>query len=179
MICFETLKQQADAWNAEHPQKNFERKPLSPGKYTAKIYKAEAKVSKAGKEYVSVTYEILDDIPKDESKFIFDMLWDPEKTWQANKLLNFLIALGLQKIEFESVIDLIVLIEGKTLKIKTKIEEGKDGYPDKAVVDIFNPEGYTAIEEPEAPIDEDELPFTVGESEPKPEPKKDEEGWNY
>ena len=177
MICFEELKKQAAAYQAEHPQKNFERKPLSPGEYTAKITKAQPKVSKAGEDYINITYEILDDIPSDESKFVFDMIFAPSTNFKTMKLFKLLNALNLT-INVENILDLIVLLEGKTLKIKTKIEENSQ-YGDKAVIDVFDEKAYTAIEEPEAPIDEDELPFTVGESEPKPEPKNDEKDWNY
>ena len=68
---------------------------------------------------------------------VFDILAESEKGLIQYKIARFLLALGLEKLGTFELVDLVKIIKNKQLLVDIKQEEAKDGYPAKAVVDVF------------------------------------------
>lgn len=78
---------------------------------------------------------------------IYDILSESEKDLVKYKLARFLIALNLTNLGNFELVDLIKVIKNKQLIVDVKQEEAKDGYPAKAVVDVFSNNIYYPMSE--------------------------------
>lgn len=108
------------------------------GTYYATIDSAEMKQSKDPTKpmYLNMGLALKDKYGKSCGK-IFDILAESDKELIQYKIARFLIALGLDKLGSFELADLVKVIKNKQLIVDVKQEEAKDGYPAKAVVDVF------------------------------------------
>lgn len=108
------------------------------GPYYATIESAEMKQGKDPTKppYLNIALALKDKHGKSCGK-IFDILSESDKELVQYKLARFLIALDLAKLGTFELIDLVKIIKNKQLIVDVKQEEAKDGYPAKAVVDVF------------------------------------------
>lgn len=108
------------------------------GPYYATIESAEMKQGKDPTKppYLNIALTLKDKYGKSCGK-IFDILSESNKELVQYKLARFLIALDLAKLGTFELIDLVKIIKNKQLIVDVKQEEAKDGYPAKAVVDVF------------------------------------------
>ncbi len=108
------------------------------GTYYATIDSAEMK---QGKDVTKPPYLNIGLTLKDKNGTtcgkIFDILSDSDKELVQYKLARFLISLGLDRLGTFELNDLVKLVKNKQLIVDVKQEEAKDGYPAKAVVDVF------------------------------------------
>ena len=115
-------------------------KPNLPetGTYYATIESAEMKQGKdvTKPPYLNIGLAIRDKNGKACGK-VFDILSESDKELVQYKLARFLIALDLAKLGSFELTDLVKIIKNKELIVDIKQEEAKDGYPAKAVVDVF------------------------------------------
>ena len=81
---------------------------------------------------------------------IYDILSESDKELVQYKLARFLIALNLAQLGTFELADLIKVIKNKQLIVDVKQEEAKDGYPAKAVVDVFKGSIYYPMSEANA-----------------------------
>lgn len=117
-------------------------KPVSlpeNGSYYATIDSAEMKQGKDPTKppYLNISLSLKDKYGKSCGK-IFDILSESDKELVQYKLARFLIALNLAKLGSFELADLVKVIKNKQLIVDVKQEEAKDGYPAKAVVDVFS-----------------------------------------
>lgn len=68
---------------------------------------------------------------------IYDILSESDKELVQYKLARFLMALDLAKLGTFELADLAKLVKNKQLIVDVKQEESQNGYPAKAVVDVF------------------------------------------
>lgn len=108
------------------------------GAYYATIESAEMKQSKDPTKppYLNIALALRDKNGKSCGK-IFDILSESDKELVQYKVARFLIALDLAKLGTFELADLVKVIKNKELIVDVKQEEAKDGYPAKAVVDVF------------------------------------------
>ena len=108
------------------------------GAYYATIESAEMKQGKDPTKppYLNIALALKDKHGKSCGK-IFDILSESDKELVQYKLARFIIALGLAKLGTFELLDLARIIKNKQLIVDVKQEEAKDGYPAKAVVDVF------------------------------------------
>lgn len=108
------------------------------GTYYATIDSAEMKQGKDPTKppYLNIGLTLKDKYGKSCGK-IFDILSESDKELVQYKLARFLLALDLAKLGTFELTDLIKIIKNKQLIVDVKQEEAKDGYPAKAVVDVF------------------------------------------
>ena len=108
------------------------------GTYYATIESAEMKQGKDPTKppYLNIAYALKDKNGKACGK-IFDILSESDKELVQYKLARFLIALDLAKLGVFELADIVKIIKNKQLIVDVKQEEAKDGYPAKAVVDVF------------------------------------------
>lgn len=108
------------------------------GTYYATIDSAEMKQGQdpTKPQYLNITLALKDKQGKACGK-IFDMLSESDKELVQYKIARFLIALGLDKLGTFELVDLVKVIKGKQLIVDVKQEEAKNGYPAKAVVDVY------------------------------------------
>lgn len=108
------------------------------GTYYATIESAEMKQGKDPTKppYLNIALALKDKNGKSCGK-IFDILSESDKELVQYKVARFLIALGLAKLGTFELADLVKIIKNKELIVDVKQEEAKDGYPAKAVVDVF------------------------------------------
>lgn len=118
------------------------------GAYYATIESAEMKQGKDPTKppYLNIALALKDKSGKSCGK-IFDILSESDKELVQYKLARFLIALDLAKLGVFELVDLVKIIKGKQLIVDVKQEEAKDGYPAKAVVDVFSGSVYYPISE--------------------------------
>lgn len=126
-------------------------KPFStpvPGTYYATIDTAEMKQPKDPSKPMYLNLKLKLKTPDGKNAgVIFDILTESEHSLMQYKLKRFLLALGVSfEGEFE-LKDLSKLCIGKEIIVDTKIEEGTDGRPDKAVVDVLTNEIYYNLSE--------------------------------
>jgi hypothetical protein len=97
---------------------------------------------------------------------IYDIIAESDKELIQYKIARFLIALGLEKLGSFELVDLIKIIKNKQLIVDVKQEEAKDGYPAKAVVDVFSGSIYYPMSEASTIFgsDTNALPFTIGDT---------------
>lgn len=116
------------------------------GTYYATIDSAEMKqgkdVTKA--PYLNISLALRDKFGKSCGK-IFDMLSESDKELVQYKIARFLTALNLVHLGNFELADLVKIIKNKQLIVDVKQEEAKDGYPAKAVVDVFSGSIYYPI----------------------------------
>lgn len=126
-------------------------KPYSvptPGTYYATIETAEMKQGKDTSKppYLNLKYKLKTADGK-HAGVIFDIISESEHSLMQYKLKRFLIAIGVSfEGEFE-LKDISKLCVGKEILLDTKIEEGTEGRPSRAVVDLFTNEIYYNISE--------------------------------
>lgn len=109
------------------------------GTYYATIESAEMKQGKDPTKppYLNICLAIRDKQGKNCGK-IYDILSESDKELVQYKLARFLISLDLAKLGTFELTDLVKIIKNKQLIVDIKQEEPKDGYPAKAVVDVFS-----------------------------------------
>lgn len=78
---------------------------------------------------------------------IYDILAESDKNLVQYKIARFLTALNLTQLGSFELADLVKIIKNKQLIVDVKQEEAKDGYPAKAVVDIFSGSIYYPMSE--------------------------------
>lgn len=78
---------------------------------------------------------------------IYDILSESDKELVQYKLARFLMALDLAKLGTFELADLAKLIKNKQLIVDVKQEESQNGYPAKAVVDVFKNNIYYSMSE--------------------------------
>lgn len=122
------------------------------GKYIATIEKAEHKLSKAGKDMLSVTFDLKTLDGKKVPGKLFDFIMDGEHNLVQYKLKRFIIACGLLEAiqeygEFE-LKDLGKLVVGKTIVVDTVIEKNEQ-YGDKLKVDTVKDRVFYELGDPE------------------------------
>lgn len=108
------------------------------GAYFATIESAEMKQGKDPTKppYLNIALALKDKHGKSCGK-IFDIISESDKELVQYKLARFLIALDLAKLGTFELVDLVKIIKNKQLIVDVKQEEARDGYPAKAVVDVF------------------------------------------
>lgn len=108
------------------------------GTYYATIESAEMKQGKDPTKppYLNIALAIRDKNGKSCGK-IFDIISESDKELVQYKLARFVLALGLEKLGTFELVDLVKIIKGKQLIVDVKQEEANNGYPAKAVVDVF------------------------------------------
>ena len=108
------------------------------GAYYATIEAAEMKQGKDPTKppYLNIALALKDKNGKACGK-IYDILSESDKKLVQYKLARFLIALDLAKLGMFELVDLVKIIKNKQLIVEVKQEEAKEGYPAKAVVDVF------------------------------------------
>ena len=118
------------------------------GTYYATIESAEMKPPKDPTKpmYLNMGLALKDRYGKACGK-IFDILAESDKELIQYKIARFLLALGLDKLGSFELADLVKVIKNKTLIVDVKQEEAKDGYPAKAVVDVFSGSIYYSLDE--------------------------------
>jgi hypothetical protein len=118
------------------------------GTYYATIDSAEMKQGKDPTKppYLNIALAIKDKTGKSCGK-IYDILSESDKELVQYKLARFLIALDLAKLGTFELVDLVKVIKNKQLIVDVKREEAKDGYPEKAVVDVFGGSIYYPLSE--------------------------------
>lgn len=133
------------------------------GTYYATIESAEMKQGKDPTKppYLNIALALKDKNGRACGK-IFDILSESDKELVQYKLARFVLALGLEKLGTFELIDLVKIIKNKQLIVDVKQEEAKDGYPAKAVVDVFAGSIYYPI---------NDAAIIFGTATPKSEPK--------
>ena len=138
------------------------------GTYYATIDSAEMKQSKDPTKpmYLNMGLALKDKYGKSCGK-IFDILAESDKELIQYKIARFLIALGLDKLGSFELADLVKVIKNKQLIVDVKQEEPKDGYPAKAVVDVFSGSIYYPMSDATTifgttTATPDDVPFTIG-----------------
>ena len=118
------------------------------GTYYATIESAEMKQSKdpTKPQYLNICLALKDKTGRACGK-IFDIISESDKELVQYKIARFLIALDLAKLGSFELADLVKIIKNKQLIVDVKQEEAKDGYPAKAVVDVFAGSIYYPISE--------------------------------
>ena len=118
------------------------------GTYYATIDSAEMKQGKDATKapYLNIGLSLKDKYGKSCGK-VFDILSESDKELVQYKIARFLIALDLAKLGSFELVDLVKIIKNKQLIVDIKQEEAKDGYPAKAVVDVFAGNIYYPISE--------------------------------
>lgn len=113
------------------------------GTYYATIISAEMKQPKdvTKNPYLNICLSLKDKTGKDCGK-VYDIISESDKELVQYKLSRFIIALGLEKLGSFELVDLIKVIKNKQLIVDIKQEEAKDGYPAKAVVNLFDGNVY-------------------------------------
>ena len=108
------------------------------GTYYATIESAEMKQGKDPTKppYLNIGLALKDQTGRPCGK-VFDILSESDKELVQYKLARFLISLDLAKLGSFELADLIKIIKNKQLLVDIKQEEARDGYPAKAVVDVF------------------------------------------
>lgn len=108
------------------------------GTYYATIDFAEMKQGKDTTKppYLNIALSLKDKNGKACGK-IFDIISESDKELVQYKLARFIIALDLARLGTFELVDLVKIIKGKQLIVDVKQEEARDGYPAKAVVDVF------------------------------------------
>lgn len=108
------------------------------GTYYATIESAEMKQGRdvTKPPYLNIALALKDKNGKSCGK-IFDIISESDKDLVQYKLARFIIALDLAKLGTFELVDLVKIIKNKQLIVDVKQEEAKDGYPAKAVVDVF------------------------------------------
>ena len=138
------------------------------GTYYATIESAEMRQGKdpTKPQYLSIGLALKDRQGRACGK-IFDILAESDKELIQYKIARFLIALGLERLGAFELVDLIKIIKNKQLIVDVKQEEAKDGYPAKAVVDVFAGSIYYPMSEASTIFgsDTNDLPFTIGNDE--------------
>lgn len=134
------------------------------GSYYATIESAEMKQGKDPTKppYLNIALALKDKQGKSCGK-VFDILSESDKELVQYKVARFLIALDLAKLGTFELADLVKIIKNKQLIVDIKQEEAKDGYPAKAVVDVFSGSIYYPISE---------AAIIFGTPAPKQEPAK-------
>lgn len=115
-----------------------------PGLYYGYVEKAEIKTSSKGNEYINMRIS-LKDMAGNKKGSIFWMFFEAD--WFLYNASRFLKAAGFimeGEIELQ---DIATLAEKKELLVVTTIEEGRDGYSDKAVPDFKTWHGFYPISE--------------------------------
>ena len=135
---------------------------LEKGIYPAVAKRAEMRVSGKGLNYLVVQLAITSD---KGSTTVFDNFFDMDKPLPRFKLAQFLRAVGTIPSGNFELKDLVKVINNRPLSVALKIEKS-DGYPDKNVVDAFDPEIYYAANQAAAPAaahpaNNDDLPFDM------------------
>lgn len=118
------------------------------GTYYATIDTAEMKQGKDPTKpmYLNISLALKDKDGKACGK-IFDIIAESDKELIQYKIARFLIALDLAKLGSFELADLVKVVKNKQLIVDVKQEEPKDGYPAKAVVDVFSGSIYYPISE--------------------------------
>ena len=121
------------------------------GTYYATIESAEMKQSKdvTKPPYLNIALALKDKNGKSCGK-VYDIISESDKELVQYKLARFVLALGLEKLGTFELVDLVKIIKNKQLIVDIKQEEAKDGYPAKAVVDVFNGSIYYPMSEANA-----------------------------
>ena len=135
---------------------------LEKGIYPTVAKRAEMRTSGKGLNYLVVQLAVSSD--KGQT-MVFDNFFDMDKPLPRFKLAQFLRAVGTIPSGNFELKDLVKVINNRPLSVALKIEKS-DGYPDKNVVDAFDPEIYYAANQAAAPAaahpaDDDDLPFDM------------------
>ena len=133
------------------------------GTYPGIAKRAEMRTSKAGSDYLVVQIAVTNE--RGQTTTIFDNFFDTDKPLPRFKLAQFLRAVGTVPSGNFELKDLVKVINNRPLSVALKIEKS-DGYPDKNVVDAFDPEIYYAANQAAAPAaahpaNNDDLPFDM------------------
>ena len=112
-----------------------------PGAYLGYIDKYTIKTSKAGNDYLSLVVK-LSDMDGKKCGNIFPMIFDSDKPFLQRQAGRFLRALDFIPEGEMTLEEIGQLAEKRSIYVVTRIDEGKDGYKDKAVVDFNDADGY-------------------------------------
>lgn len=118
------------------------------GTYYATIISAEMKQGKdvTKPPYLNIGLALSDKDGKPCGR-IFDIIAESDKELIQYKLARFIVALDLAKLGTFELADLVKIIKNKQLIVDIKQEDAKDGYPAKAVVDLFSGNIYYPMSE--------------------------------
>lgn len=118
------------------------------GTYYATIDSAEMKKGKDTTKpaYLNISLLLKNKEGKSCGK-IFDIISESDKELVQYKLARFIKALGLEQLGVFELADLVKIVKNKQLIVDVKQEEAQNGYPAKAVVDVFAGEIYYPISE--------------------------------
>lgn len=134
------------------------------GTYIGTIKEAEMRQKEGRPPYLNLAIDLTDRLGKPMGR-LYDILSESDKDLVRYKLKRFVEAIGLgpilaQQSKFE-LKDLAKMVVNKKLILDTKVEAGTNGYPDKAVVDVFAGEIYYHMDQLGS--------LEVTQTEPKPE----------
>ena len=118
------------------------------GTYYATIDTAEMKQGKDPTKppYLNISLALRDRQGKSCGK-VYDILAESDKELIQYKIARFITALNLTQLGSFELADLVKIIKNKQLIVDIKQEEAKDGYPAKAVVDVFSGSIYYPMSE--------------------------------
>jgi hypothetical protein len=113
------------------------------GTYYATIKKAEMKAAKtAGKpDYLNLQLGLTKPDGKGAGT-IFDIIAESENEIARYKIQRFITALQVPITGTFELKDLVKIVQNKQLIVDITIQESKDGYPAKAIVDVFSGQIY-------------------------------------
>lgn len=115
-----------------------------PGAYMGYIEKVSKKTSAAGNNYLSMQVKLTNAEGKG-CGCVFPMLFDSDNEFLQGQAAALLNALGIPmegEMDLDQLSELICKQEVTTI---IRIEEGKEGYKDKAVVDYYTYSGFQPI----------------------------------
>lgn len=126
------------------PKQDQKEQTLLPkGRYTFIVKKASVLMSAAGTEYLRVILECTN--PEHKGVTVYDNISMSEKQLAQYKLMRFITGTGLadslrnQTFELE---DIAKVVPDTVLDADITIEEAKNNYPEKNIVDCFAGEIY-------------------------------------
>ena len=134
------------------------------GIYPGIAKRAEMRTSAgSGNSYLVVQIAVTNE--RGQTTTVFDNFFDTDKPLPRFKLAQFLRAVGVIPSGNFELKDLVKVINNRPLSVALKIEKS-DSYPDKNVVDAFDPEIYYAANQAAAPAaahpaNNDDLPFDM------------------
>lgn len=129
---------------------------LQPGTYVATITNTEIKISKAGNEYMNLTYDIV--VGESKGRKLFEMInhkHDNPVVIQIamSNLKGILMAVKSKSFAFNTESELFAAIKNVPMNIKVGIKKD-DVFGDKNII-----KGHTAFEEKQAETPMSEIPF--------------------
>ena len=148
----------------QNPFAKPEKKLLEPGTYVAVAEKTEMRAPKnGGADYLNIQWKIYNEDDKPIAT-VFDMITTTDKPVPKWKLHCLMEATGLTSLT--QLKDICKCLPGRKCLITLQIDKNEQ-YGDRNTVNPFGmPYEAIPVKMVEEPINEEDLPFTVGEPQP-------------